>query len=174
MRKRKGEGLTCLNGRRVRLPTDAEWAWACRVGTSNPPLPEKHADQYSGEPYPSRIALPVKSKRPNAWGFYDMASSWWEFCADVGFYNPRTSQVDPLYRGNHNPKRRHTHRGRGLTAHNHSAATLEFIPGLPEKYYTGLKFRVAVDAKPAVTSQHRQVSPRTEKAHGVDKGCKRR
>ena len=60
-------------GRKIRLPTQAEWEWACRVGTSNPPFSEKYQDQNSSGKGRG-VLLPVKSKKPNAWGLYDMIS----------------------------------------------------------------------------------------------------
>ena len=145
--------LSEKNGRKVRLPTDAEWEYANRTGTSNPPLVEKYESQYSG--LPGRMDSPVKSKQPNAWGIYDMAAAWWEFVGDSGFYNPRTPQVDQFFPTNHaNP--RHTHRGRGLWAYNHSGANVEFMPGNPEvpkNMYASETFRVAADAEPTPATQ---------------------
>jgi len=145
--------LSEKNGRKVRLPTDAEWEYANRTGTSNPPLVEKYQTQYCG--LPGRMVLPVKSKQPNAWGLYDMASAWWEFVADKGFYNPRTPQVDPFYPPNCADPR-HQHRGRGLWQYNHSGANVEFMPGNPDppkNMYASETFRVAADAEPLPAAQ---------------------
>src|SRR5262249_16065928 len=89
--------LTERNGMKVRLPTDAEWEYAARVGTSNPGFADKYKDQNSTGREGFRAPLPVKSKLPNAWGLYDMASCWWEISADKGMYNVRQSTVDPHY-----------------------------------------------------------------------------
>lgn len=145
--------LSEKNGLTVRLPKDAEWEYVNRVGTSNPPLVEKYESQYCG--LPGRRVKPVKSAQPNAWGFYDMASAWWEFVADTGFYNPRTPQVDQFFPPNDNDARG-KHRGRGLWAYNHNGSNVEFMPSNPnppKNTYASQTFRVAVDVEPPATTQ---------------------
>ena len=88
------------NGVTVRLPTDAEWEYAARVGTSNPCLTEKYKGQISetgGRP----DSTPVRSQEPNAWGLYDMLCSGWHVTGDYKSDNVR--------------RRRWTRRGRPRT-----------------------------------------------------------
>jgi len=136
--------LSERTGRTVRLPTDAEWEYAARVGTSNPAFPEKSAAQNSwvpGRSYP----LPVRSKQPNAWGLYDLASGWWEFVADQWRYNPRDAEVDPLYVPlKDEASGEHTHRSHGLLTGRYSFGTIENIPS-SGKTYAGTKFRIVVE-----------------------------
>lgn len=63
--------LSEKTGRKVRLPGEAEWEYAVRVGTSNPQLDAKYKDQDSTGKGRG-VSLPVKSRQPNAWGLYDM------------------------------------------------------------------------------------------------------
>ena len=134
--------LSEKNGLRVRLPTDAEWEYAARVGTSSPGFSEKYKDQNSSGPNGFKAPLRVKSKKPNAWGLYDMASCWWEITADKGMYNVRRSEVDPHY-----PPAAQTARtqrsGRGIVNERWSIGTHEFITEKAD--YAGQKFRVIVE-----------------------------
>lgn len=87
--------LSRLNGLTVRLPTDGEWEYAARVGTSNPCFTEKYRDQLSRAGSLQGDPAPVKTKQPNAWGLYDMMSTGWELVSDWKWDNVRVEQVDP-------------------------------------------------------------------------------
>jgi formylglycine-generating enzyme required for sulfatase activity len=131
------------NGKIVRLPTDAEWEYAARVGTSNPGFQEKFKEQNSSGSEGFKAPLKVKSKKPNAWGLSDMASCWWEISADKGMYNVRKSATDPHYPpADDSPKTQRS--GRGILKDGWSIGTHEFILEKPD--YAGQKFRVVVEA----------------------------
>lgn len=87
------------DGFRYRLPTEAEWEYACRAGTATTfafgdSLSSDQANfdgrsRYRGAsagPYRAKTT-PVGSFQPNAWGLYDMHGNVWEWCADVGHDN---------------------------------------------------------------------------------------
>ncbi len=81
---------------RYALPTEAEWEYACRAGSTSP--------WYWGEAPDPRFAWnrdnaegtthPVATRLPNAWGLYDMAGNVSEWCADL-FDNYPGSPLDP-------------------------------------------------------------------------------
>jgi formylglycine-generating enzyme required for sulfatase activity len=134
--------LSEKNGKKVRLPTDAEWEYAARVGTSNPGFESKYKDQNSTGTSGFKSPLKVKSKQPNPWRLYDMASCWWEITADKGMYNVRHAETDPRYPPpNLDPKTQRS--GRGILKLEWSMGTHEFITEKAD--YAGQKFRVLVE-----------------------------
>ena len=88
------KSLSEKNNRTVRLPGDAEWEYAARVGTSNPQLEQKYKSQNSTGKG-RNICLPVKSSQPNAWGIYDMISGAFELARDKTLLHNHKDEVDP-------------------------------------------------------------------------------
>lgn len=65
-----------------RLPTEAEWEYACRAGTVGPRYgPLDHIAWYRGNS--SERLHAVGGKLPNAWGLHDMLGNVWNWCWDV-------------------------------------------------------------------------------------------
>ncbi|OPF18057.1 serine/threonine-protein kinase pkn1 [Microcystis aeruginosa KW] len=87
--------LSKLTGREYRLPSEAEWEYACRAGTTTPfyfgetitgelanyDARNTYAEEAKGE-YRQQTT-PVGQFPPNAFGLYDMYGNVWEWCADT-------------------------------------------------------------------------------------------
>jgi hypothetical protein len=97
------EWLSAQEGQPYRLPTEAEWEYACRAGTTTayhigdelPAAYHRH-QQEVWDPVP--VPLHVGRTPPNAWGLYDLHGNVEEWCHDwYGPYEPG-EQVDPVGR----------------------------------------------------------------------------
>ncbi|MEW6236394.1 MAG: formylglycine-generating enzyme family protein [Candidatus Omnitrophota bacterium] len=106
------EKVNAMGIGKFRLPTEAEWEYACRAGTTTrffygDVLETDDLEEYSpihdlymwyiGNTVEEESPLPVGLKLPNPWGLYDIHGNVWEWCQDWwGKPWDRGPQVDPI------------------------------------------------------------------------------
>jgi formylglycine-generating enzyme required for sulfatase activity len=92
-----GQGVVCdWEAGGYRLPSEVEWEYACRAGTSGVRYGELdeiawHRGNSGGEVHD------VATRAPNAWGLHDMIGNVWEWCWDV--YDPSAYGPYRVFRG---------------------------------------------------------------------------
>lgn len=80
---------------RYRLPTEAEWEYACRAGaTGNGAMTDLSSSAWVA-PESGNRTHPVGSRQPNAWGLFDMAGNVYEWCEDWRGGYPAGKAKDP-------------------------------------------------------------------------------
>ena len=108
--------LSKKSGKTVRLPTEAEWEYACRAGAStayqwgdNPDdgaglanvadkTAKKRNPNWTIFNFQDGFALtaPAGKFKPNAWGLYDMTGNVWEWCGDWHGPYSKDAAADPI------------------------------------------------------------------------------
>jgi len=96
------EWLSAKTGEFYRLPTEAEWEYACRAGTTTPYYFGADASKLADYAWYSANSggkyQKVATKAPNAWGLYDMLGNAMEWTLDQYAPYPAGSETDPWVR----------------------------------------------------------------------------
>ena len=91
----------------IRLPTEAQWEYACRAGTKTPftfggNITPEQVNYDGNYPYAGGSkglyrgkTVPVKSLPLNPWGLYEMHGNVWEWCTDWYDDYPKQAVIDP-------------------------------------------------------------------------------
>ena len=126
--------LSALDPRaHYRLPTEAEWEYACRAGTTGPTYGKLEDIAWYfentgvGDGTGSHGHRPVRSKTPNAWGLYDMLGNVEEWCSSWSgppAANETTDPTGPLT-------------GRARVVRGSSCLSGRYLPGLMAGYRSG-------------------------------------
>jgi formylglycine-generating enzyme required for sulfatase activity/serine/threonine protein kinase len=152
-------------GRVYRLPTEAEWEYACRSGTTTKYAfgdDEKLLGDYGwfGD-NSGKQTHPVGLKKPSAWGLYDMHGNVWEWCSDWNGIYPDGEVTNPEGPSSGSVRVIRGGRWSGPARDCRSAFRFE-VP--PSYRYEDLGFRLALSrsgAKPpeAGTDQGTKIAP---------------
>jgi tetratricopeptide (TPR) repeat protein len=111
LNKREGVGY-------YRLPTEAEWEYTCRAGTTGDQYGELREIAWYSDNSKYKTH-PVGQKNPNAWGLYDMIGNVWEWCSESsGLYasEVKADQKDAI-RGSYRILRGGSFENDGLVCH---------------------------------------------------------
>jgi formylglycine-generating enzyme required for sulfatase activity len=149
--------LSQRTGRHYRLPSEAEWEYSCRAGTTTPfhfgktittDLANYNGNNTYGGDAPKgeyrERTTPVESFPPNAFGLYDMHGNVWEWCADTWHENYSGAPIDgsAWVEENNNDNQRRVLRGgswRSNPVHCRSANRNRYSP---DNVNTAVDFRV--------------------------------
>jgi formylglycine-generating enzyme required for sulfatase activity len=135
-----------------RLPTEAEWEYACRAGTSGPfftgvRISTAQANFDGNFPYNygnrglfRKATMPAGSFPPNEWGIYDMHGNIWEWCWDLSGRINTAPSVDPA--GSDTGARR-INRGGSWASPGKNLRSAFRASDLPETAGSSMGFRLA-------------------------------
>jgi len=160
--------LSKKEGKPYRLPTEAEWEYACRAGTTTPfhtgaELPKAHQKRQKEEWKPVPVDTRVGRMPPNAWGLHEMHGNVEEWCHD--WYGPYASgdQTDPVGRADGDFK---VSRGGSHTTEVGSLRSANRMATLPDDKHWLIGFRVVMGKLP--TTKPLAKTPPPQWSVGVD------
>jgi len=139
----------------LRLPSEAEWEYACRVGADKVfsfggDLGSKQANFHGGYPYGDMVkgeykerTVPVYSYSPNSWGLWQMHGNVWEWCQDRWSKYPEELVIDPKGEREHVRPGRRLLRGGSWVDHGRLLRSASRYVLSPDYHLAYLGFRLA-------------------------------
>ena len=133
LNQREGNGT-------YRLPTEAEWEYACQAGTTRPYYTDLDRAGWNYKSNSGGKIHPVAQEAPNAWGLYGMHGNAWEWCSSWFGNYPGGSVTDP--KGPSTGQYRVLRGGSWYYNSRYRRAAIR-LTGTPEDRYSNFGFRVA-------------------------------
>ena len=130
-----------------RLPTEAEWEYACRAGTETPfwfgeQMTPEQVNYDGNHPYTDGVqgqyrekTVDVKALPCNGWGLYQMHGNVWEWCQDGYGHYPADMAIDPVEPATGGTRVLRGGSWFGHGRHARSAARARDYPGFRRGYY---------------------------------------
>jgi eukaryotic-like serine/threonine-protein kinase len=142
--------LSKMAGKVYRLPSEAEWEYACRAKTTGGYAGDLTAIAWYG-PNSNSSIHPVGRKSPNNFGLYDMHGNVWEWCEDVYHDSYGGQHGDPPTDGGAwitgGEKNRRVLRGGSWSINAQNCRSAARSWSAPDTRYLDLGFRVVVSAR---------------------------
>ena len=143
--------------KQYRLPTEAEWEYACRAGTTTPfyfgeTISTDQANYNGNFTYGDgkkgkfrEKTTPVGTFPANAFGLYDMHGNVWQWCQDLYWAYPKDEVIDPQgYPQGPNVGGGHILRGGSFGSHASNLRSANRFYNLPPNRFNNNSFRVAM------------------------------
>ena len=144
--------LTRYTGKKYRLPSEAEWDYACRAGTQTEySFGDEFNPAFANMVFVSDFLLPVgKLGYANAWGLYDMHGNVWEWCIDsehLDYVGAPSDGSAWIQGGNDNARALRGGGYRSKAETGRSSARAFYLKGTGA---TGFGLRVVAEATPVI------------------------
>lgn len=142
-------------GLQLELPTEAQWEYACRAGTTTPfsfgqQITTDQVNYDGNYPYAGgekgeyrEKTVPVKALPANPWGLHQMHGNVWEWCVDEYVEYPEGAVENPVVHQDKKESRLRVLRGGGWIAHGRFCRSANRFAGGPDGRNGRIGFRLA-------------------------------